>query len=356
MVEIRIRKLLKRFQDVLALDHIGLSIHSGELFFLLGPSGCGKTTLLRSIAGFCLPDGGRICFGERDVTRLLPHKRGTGMVFQSYALWPHMTVAQNVAFGLEQQKLPRDEVEKKTGEALEIVQMKDYARRRPNELSGGQQQRVALARALVVRPNCLLLDEPLSNLDAQLRNEMRVEIRKICKENGLTTIYVTHDQKEALSIADRIAVLSKGKVEQVGTPMELYRRPKNTFVANFIGETNLLEGVVLRSHAEGIMVRTQVGSFSGVLSNRDRVPTAGTKIQVSIRPEVLRLDLYPSEDNCIEGHIETATYFGEIAHYQFEKNGISLKISELNPQHFESFQQKMVYAYASPEDVVILSD
>jgi iron(III) transport system ATP-binding protein len=215
---------------------------------------------------------------------------------------------------------------------------------------------VALARALVVRPNCLLLDEPLSNLDAQLRNEMRVEIRKICKENGLTTIYVTHDQKEALAIADRIAVLSQGKVEQVGTPMELYRRPKNAFVANFIGETNLLEGVVLRSQAEGIMVRTRVGSFSGVLSRRDQVPAAGAKVQVSIRPEVLRLDLYPSEDNCSEGHIETATYFGEIAHYQFEKDGISLKISELNPQHFESFQQKTVYAYASPEDVVILSD
>jgi iron(III) transport system ATP-binding protein len=215
---------------------------------------------------------------------------------------------------------------------------------------------VALARALVVRPNCLLLDEPLSNLDAQLRNEMRVEIRKICKENGLTTIYVTHDQKEALSIADRIAVLSQGKVEQVGTPMELYRRPKNAFVANFIGETNLLEGVVLRSRAEGIMVRTQVGSFSGVLSHRDQVPAAGTKVQVSLRPEVLRLDLYPSEDNCIEGRIETATYFGEIAHYQFERDGISLKISELNPQHFESFQQKTVYAYAPPEDVVILSD
>jgi iron(III) transport system ATP-binding protein len=354
MVDIKIRKLVKRFQDSVALDHIGLSIYSGELFFLLGPSGCGKTTLLRTIAGFYIPEEGRICFGERDVTRLLPHKRGTGMVFQSYALWPHMTVAQNVAFGLEQKKLPKNEIQKKVDEALESVQMKSYANRKPNELSGGQQQRIALARALVVRPNCLLLDEPLSNLDAQLRNEMRVEIRKICKENGLTTIYVTHDQKEALCIADRIAVLSKGKVEQVGTPMELYRRPKNTFVANFIGDTNLLEGVILRVNSEEIMVRTPIGSFCGILSDKNYRPVPGTNVQVSIRPEALRLDIYPSEDNCIEGHIKTAIYFGEVAHYQFEKNGVSLKISEINPQHFESFQQKTVYAYASPEDVVIL--
>jgi iron(III) transport system ATP-binding protein len=183
---------------------------------------------------------------------------------------------------------------------------------------------------------------------------MRLEIRKICKDNDLTAIYVTHDQKEALSIADRIAVLSRGKVEQIGTPIELYRRPQNAFVANFIGETNLLEGIVLRINSEEVIVRTPIGSFCGVLADTSLTPTPGTKVQVSIRPEMLRLDLYPSEDNCIEGRIDTATYFGEVAHYQFEKNGIYLKISELNPHHFESFQQKTVYAYVLPEDVVIL--
>src|SRR5450432_1625942 len=207
MISIQVKQLTKQFGSVVALHGLDLTINPGELFFLLGPSGCGKTTLLRCLAGFYIPEKGQILFGDEDVTRLAPHKRNTGMMFQSYALWPHLTVAENVAFGLEERRVARPETTKRVGDALASVRMEKYADRKPNQLSGGQQQRVALARALVIKPRCLLLDEPLSNLDARLRLEMRAEIRRACKENGLTAIYVTHDQKEALSIADRVAVM-----------------------------------------------------------------------------------------------------------------------------------------------------
>ena len=225
MISIRVKNLTKRFGAVTALQNLDLEVEPGELFFLLGPSGCGKTTLLRCMAGFYIPEEGSIFFGDEDVTRLAPHKRNAGMMFQSYALWPHMSVAENVAFGLEERRLPGPEIKRKVGEALESVHMGSYAARKPNQLSGGQQQRVALARALVIRPRCLLLDEPLSNLDAKLRLEMRMEIRRVCKEFHLTTVYVTHDQKEALSVSDRMAILEAGRILQVGTPRDVYRRP-----------------------------------------------------------------------------------------------------------------------------------
>src|SRR5215218_2911793 len=225
MIPITLERLTKRFGGTIALDQVDLRIEAGEIFFLLGPSGCGKTTLLRTIAGFYEPDSGRVLFGDEDVTRLPPHARNTGMMFQSYALWPHMTVAQNVAFGLEERKVKPDEIVRRVHDALASVKMEHLGERRIHQLSGGQQQRVALARALVIRPRCLLLDEPLSNLDTKLRVEMRGEIRRVCKEFGLTAIYVTHDQKEALSISDRMAVLDSGRILQVGTPDTVYRRP-----------------------------------------------------------------------------------------------------------------------------------
>jgi iron(III) transport system ATP-binding protein len=234
MTSIRLEHISKAFGATIALNAIDLQIAAGELFFLLGPSGCGKSTLLRLIAGLLDPSGGRIYFNDRDVTQLSTQERNAVMVFQSYALWPHMSVAENVRFGLEVRGETKEARQRRVDEVLEMVRMREYATRKPNELSGGQQQRVALARALAVKPACLLLDEPLSNLDAKLRQEMRSEIRRICKEAGLTSVYVTHDQKEALAIADRIAVMRAGAIEQMGTPSDVYHRPANEFVREFM--------------------------------------------------------------------------------------------------------------------------
>lgn len=354
MTDIRIKNLTKRFGSVMVLDDVNLHIFSGELFFLLGPSGCGKTTLLRSIAGFYSPNEGRIIFGKNDVTTMQPHRRKVGMVFQNYALWPHMTVFQNVAFGLENNGTPRAKIKNLVHEILTKVKLDQYASRKPNELSGGQQQRVALARALVVRPRCLLLDEPLSNLDTQLRNDMRCEIRSICKEHKLTTIYVTHDQKEALSIADRIAVFSKGKIDQIGTPVQLYKFPNTRFTAGFVGETNIIDGVIVRVGAGEAIVRTKVGNFRGILSMGAKDPRPGEKVHVSVRPECFRLSDFPAQENSVNGAIGNVTYFGEVAHYEFEKSGTILRISEINPSHFTNVRNRGMYANASREDVVIL--
>src|SRR6185503_3838889 len=235
MIAVTLRGLVVRFGDMLALDRVDLEVRAGELLLLLGPSGCGKSTLLRAMAGFVVPDRGTIRFGDEDVTRLAPHQRNTGMVFQSFALWPHLSVGENVAFGLRERRIDKREIAQRVQESLEAVRMGDRAARRIDQLSGGEQQRVALARALVIRPRCLLLDEPLSNLDASLRHSMRDEIRRVCKEHGLTTLYVTHDQKEALAIADRIAVMRKGRLEQLGTPWQVYRTPRSRSVATFLG-------------------------------------------------------------------------------------------------------------------------
>jgi iron(III) transport system ATP-binding protein len=279
------------------------------------------------------------------------------MVFQSYALWPHMTVAQNVAFGLEQKKIPKSKIRSIVMDMLAKVKLEQYADRKPNELSGGQQQRVALARALVVKPRCLLLDEPLSNLDAQLRNEMRCEIRAICKEHKLTTIYVTHDQKEALSIADRIAVFSRGRIQQVGTAFELYRRPQTKFTAKFIGDTNIVDGIIVQVGAGKAVVRTKIGNFRGVVCPSHADTRPGKKVHISIRPECLMLRNIPTGENCISGCIGNTVYFGEVAHYDFEKNGVKIRVSELNPTNFERLQQSTeIYAHAASSDVVILNE
>jgi len=232
------------YGTTLVLDDVSLDIARGEFFAFLGPSGSGKTTLLRLIAGFGIPSSGRILVDEQDVTRRPPWSRNVGMVFQSYALWPHMTVARNVAFGLERRRLPRTEINRKVAAALALVGLADFADRRPAQLSGGQQQRVALARTLVIEPTVLLLDEPLSNLDAKLRVEMRSELRQLQQKVGITTVYVTHDQEDANAVADRIAVLDHGRIQQIGTPVELYDHPANRFVAGFLGTANMIDGHV----------------------------------------------------------------------------------------------------------------
>ncbi len=355
MISIRIQQLTKRFGSITALEQLNLTIEPGELFFLLGPSGCGKTTLLRTLAGFYQPDEGRVLFGEEDVTTLAPHKRNTGMMFQSYALWPHMTVAENVAFGLEERKVAREEINRRVAEALESVHMAGFGARRPNELSGGQQQRVALARALVIRPRCLLLDEPLSNLDAKLRLEMRGEIRRVCKEFKLTTVYVTHDQKEALSVADRMAILDHGRMLQVGSPREIYRRPRTATVANFIGETDLMPGKLIRRQGTAAVVATDGGEFTGVLGDADATPAVGAKVTLSIRPECWTLHREKPAFNSVRGRIGNAIYLGELAQYELNVGSRTLKVLELNPTFADTAGRDEVYATAKPEDVVVLT-
>jgi iron(III) transport system ATP-binding protein len=356
MVSIQIRGLEKRFGDVVALNQLDLDIHSGELFFLLGPSGCGKTTLLRSIAGFHLPDAGTIKFDQDDVTQVPPHKRETAMMFQSYALWPHLNVFKNVAFGLEERKVSKAETKERVEEALAMVKMAGLGTRKINQLSGGQQQRVALARALVVRPRCLMLDEPLSNLDAKLRIEMRGEIRRICKEFGLTAIYVTHDQKEALSIADRLAILDSGNIAQVGTPEDVYRRPRSALVAGFIGETNLVPGEVAFISGDNVYVKTAIGDLAGRPSDPDLPLEPGTPVTLSIRPECLSIETTPPARNEIAGHLTESIYLGEVAQYSLQAPGREepFHISELNPRRVIRDTEQKLYASAKPEDIMIL--
>lgn len=354
MISITIDRLLKKFGDNVALNEISFRIEPGELFFLLGPSGCGKTTLLRNIAGFYIPEGGRILFGEDDVTKLPPHQRNTGMMFQSYALWPHMTVSKNVAFGLEERRVPRLEIEQRVKEALDSVKMGPYAERKIAQLSGGQQQRVALARALVIRPRCLLLDEPLSNLDAKLRLEMRTEIRRVCKEFGLTAIYVTHDQKEALSISDRMAILESGHIAQIGSPAEVYRRPHSRVVADFIGETNFLSGTLRAISGSAWQVDTPLGLFTGSPGDPGWRPAPGEPVALSIRPECWTIQESPPAGNAVRGRVGESVYLGEVAQYAFRAGDHQLKIFELNPRHESLPGDRDFHACVAPEDVVVV--
>jgi len=281
-MKVSLHNITKRFGTTPVVNAVTLDVADGELFFLLGPSGCGKTTLLRTIAGFYMPDTGELKFGDRDVTTLPPNKRNTGMVFQNYALWPHMTVAGNVEYGLDVRKIPSAEKTQRVTAALAAVRMTEFADRPATLLSGGQQQRVALARALVVNPDVLLLDEPLSNLDAKLRLEMREEIRRLHKETGLTTIYVTHDQAEALSLADRVAVMNLGRIEQVGTSRELYRSPSNEFVRDFLGAANFVEGRVTQIQDGRVSVSTPHGEIICALA--DNAFTVGQTVTCVVRP------------------------------------------------------------------------
>lgn len=353
MESIRAESVVKSFGSTRALDGITLHVNPGELFFLLGASGCGKTTLLRCIAGLETPTSGAIFFGERDVTKMPPHKREAAMVFQSYALWPHLTVGQNISFGLEERKVPKAEIKQRVEEALEMVQLPGYGGRSIDQMSGGQQQRVSLARALVVKPKCLLLDEPLSNLDAQLRVEMRREIRRIVKENGLTGIYVTHDQEEALAMADRMAVLSHGKIGQIGTPEQIYRSPTSAYVANFIGETNLINGEAIESRDSFTLVKTAGGLMAGRVSDSNWSPAPGEAVRLSIRPEAWRLK-NESGDNSIQGTISERSYLGQRIQYWVETAAGRQQVVEMNPHVIQEPGDTPVVLHSRHDDVVIL--
>ena len=353
MDAIRADSIVKQFGNVRALDGVTVEVAAGELFFLLGASGCGKTTLLRCIAGLETPTSGTISFGDKDVTKLPPHKREAAMVFQSYALWPHLSVEKNVSFGLEERKIEKAEIKKRVGEALELVHLAGMGERGIDQLSGGQQQRVALARALVVRPKCLLLDEPLSNLDAKLRIEMRREIRRIVKEGGLTGVYVTHDQEEALSMADRMAVLNRGRIEQLGTAEEVYRNPHTAFVSGFIGETNLLKGRVVEVRAEFAMVETPAGPLVGRVTKPDWQPTGGEEVIISIRPEAWRVEADSSE-NGVMGKIIERSYLGQRIQYVVETAAGPQQVVELNPLVVRDPGETPVKLTARHGDVAVL--
>ena len=305
MSSVSLKSLSKRFGEHVAVHDFSLEIADGEFLVLLGPSGCGKTTTLRMIAGFVEPSAGRILFGTRDVTELPPYRRNTGLVFQGYALFPHLTVFENVAFGLRMRKLDAAAVGKRATDALRLVRLETLGERMPRQLSGGQQQRVALARALAIEPEILLLDEPLSNLDAKLREEVRVEIRQLQRRLGLTTVMVTHDQEEALSVADRLVVMENGEIQQIGTQRELYNNPRNQFVANFIGRTNFLAGAV---GAPG-RFRTASGLEIAVAG-----PAAQQRL-LAVRPERIRLGSANGAANRFPGTVEFVSYLGATTEY-----------------------------------------
>ena len=360
MTSLRLTNIRKTFDQTVAVEDVSIEVSAGSLFFLLGSSGCGKTTILRMIAGFVQPTAGRIFFGDRDATELSPEKRNAGMVFQSYALWPHMTVSQNVGFGLDVRRMPSAEKKTRIGESLELVRMSQYADRLPNQLSGGQQQRVALARAIAFRPDLLLLDEPLSNLDAKLRLEMRSEIRRISHELRITMIYVTHDQHEALSLADQIAVMSAGKIEQLGAPRDIYQRPRTRFVAEFIGETNFVSGEIqgVRDSSGFAEVRTPIATMRALVPSTKKV---GDRITLSIRPEAITIDHASAVSNpqscatIVLGKCLESTYLGASAQHLVDANGQLIKVFEVNPNS-SSFAGKQVRLSIITDQVIGLEE
>jgi iron(III) transport system ATP-binding protein len=312
MSEIRIEHARKVYNGkTVVIDDLNLTIENGELFTLLGPSGCGKTTLLRMIAGFNSIEGGDFFFGETRINDMEPSKRNIGMVFQNYAIFPHLTVRDNVAFGLKQRKVAKEGLETRTDKYLKLMQIDQFADRKPDQLSGGQQQRVALARALVINPDVLLMDEPLSNLDAKLRVDMRQAIRDIQRSIGITTVYVTHDQEEAMTISDHIAVMNLGEIQQVGSPKELYHKPHNEFVANFIGKTNLIDAKIIKENNKTFL---QIGEYKLELQEYDHVEPQD--VRVSIRPE----EFIKDESGVIEATVDNSVYLGSSVNYLLNTN------------------------------------
>jgi len=326
-VDVELRGLEKRYGATRALDGVSLDVAPGEFFTLLGPSGCGKTTSLRAIAGFVAPEAGDVRIRGARVNDVPPHRRRVGLVFQSYALFPHRTVGQNVAFGLRMQRAARAEIDRRVGEALSLVQLPGYGDRYPRELSGGEQQRVALARALVTRPAVLLLDEPLGALDKKLRDHMKIELKRLQRDVGVTTIYVTHDQEEALTMSDRVAVMRAGRVEQVGAPLDIYETPRTVFVAGFIGNTNLLAG-----HSRG---GAAIECAGVTIATADAAPAAGAAVTVAVRPERIRLEHTAGLDNQVAATVAHVVYQGETVRYLLAADGgLELQAVELGRVRF----------------------
>ncbi len=352
---VRLENIGKRYGAQWVVRHIDLHIEAGEFFTFLGPSGCGKTTLLRMVAGFVAPDEGLIRIDDKAVNDVPAWRRDVGLVFQNYALWPHMTVFENVAFGLRERKLARNEIDDRVARALELVDLRGAEGRRPSQLSGGQQQRVALARTLVIEPRVLLLDEPLSNLDAKLRVEMRLELLKLQDRLGLTTIYVTHDQEEALAMSTRIAVIYQGRIAQAGSPREIYEAPADEFVAEFVGQSNLLAGKILKADDRSVTVSLADGSASDISIIAPRAcGEPGDAVLLGIRPEALRLaDQQTSVNglNQIPGTILASAYGGGSVEYEIAAVGKVFKARIANPKGKPLFQRgdKVTIAFAAED-------
>jgi len=353
--EIRLVDLAKHFREVRAVDAVNLDIQAGEFFSLLGPSGCGKTTTLRMIGGFELPTSGKIELRGRDMTFEPPDKRPVNMVFQNYALFPHLNVGDNIAFGLKRRKVAKAEIARRSGEALELVHLAGYEKRKPNQLSGGQQQRVALARALVNRPYVLLLDEPLGALDLKLRKRLQLELKRIQTEVGITFVYVTHDQEEALTMSDRIAVMNRGRVEQLGTPEELYDRPATRFVADFIGTTNLLHGTVESLDGETALVRLDGGDACRIGRTGREV---GQVVDVSLRPESVTIaaadETTPADS--VKGAVSQSAYLGNAMQYQVVTTG-GVAMTVLAPKSAARLDAGSAVSLAwRPTEALVLGD
>jgi len=334
MVSVALKEVTKTFGDVQACRDVSFEVREGELFTLLGPSGCGKTTALRVIAGFYYPDQGAVYFGDKDVTKTSPDKRNTGMVFQNYALWPHMTIYENIAYGLKIRKLRKDEIAQRISHVVDLLELKGLEKRTPLQLSGGQQQRVALARALVIEPSVLLLDEPLSNLDAKLRVKTRVELTRLQRRLGITTIYVTHDQEEALCISNRVAIMKGGQIQQIGSPRDIYEKPAAPFVADFIGVANLISGRVKALVPQAGRVTVELAGGHEVSCASDIPFPEHAKVFVVFRPEesrVLEGNVEAKDRNVISVKISILTYLGDILRYEIETGEGTLKADVQNP-------------------------
>lgn len=354
MATVKVKNLTKIYGNNTVLDAISLEIPEGTLVSLLGPSGCGKTTTLRLIAGFEDADGGEIYIGDQRVNDVKVNQRNIGMVFQSYALFPHMTVWDNVAYGLEQRKLPKKEIGSRVKEVLKLVHLEGYEFRKPKQLSGGQQQRVALARALVIKPEILLLDESLSALDKKLRVEMQVELRRILDASGITALFVTHDQEEALTLSDYIVVMDRGTIVQVGKPFEVYEAPKNRFVASFLGKSNFFEGRIQEKGDSKIILDTRFGRMP-LATNQPK--EAGETAVYGIRPEKIKMYAEKPAAESISGIVQFVTYAGNISSYTIDCNGLQLIVEAQNAVGESRFKEgDKVFLCWEPQFCLLMED
>ncbi|MCM8806687.1 MAG: ABC transporter ATP-binding protein [Candidatus Omnitrophica bacterium] len=344
-----VENIEKSFDGKEVLKNISFTVYENEFFFILGPSGCGKTTLLRIIAGFTQPDRGRVILNKKDITNLPPNKRNIGFVFQNFALWPHMKVKENIAFGLEIRKYPGDFIEKKVKEILELTKLKEVENLYPSQISGGQQQRVSLARALITNPQILLLDEPLSNLDAKLRDEMRSELKRIFKETGKTMIYVTHDQKEAMTLGTTIAVMKEKEIVQIGSPYEIYTYPRNFFVASFVGDINFLKGKIIEKIGEILKIETEEGLFYA----KYKRPLNSENILFCFRPE----SITNKGENLIKGKMRDFEFLGNLLRLNIITERGNLFKIEILPKDFENYRngEDIVFSIKK-EDVILLEE